>query len=148
MRALPFRTKHVRRPADRRGVATVEFALTVPIWFLVLFTALELGRMNMIRQTANNAAYEAVRTCIVPGATNAEGVAAATTLLTSIGVKDYTVTISPTTITDTTPSVTATVVVPYGKNLWGKPLFSGSRAANVTCTMTRDWVVSTRSSSS
>jgi len=125
----------------------VEFAFTVPVFFVVLFSCLEISRMNMIRQTANNAAYEAVRACIVPGATNAEGVAAATSLLRSIGVQGYTVTVTPATISDTTPSVTATIVVPFDKNTWGGRAVLSRGSASVTCTMTRDWVVSTRSSS-
>jgi len=51
------RDRNRRGPNRRCGVAAVEFALTAPILFLFLFAALELGRMNMIRQTANNAAY-------------------------------------------------------------------------------------------
>ena len=86
MFALRYRTNRVGRFPGRRGAAAVEFAVTAPILFMLLFGALELGRMNMIRQTANNAAYEAARTCIVPGATNAEGVAAAKAVLASIGV--------------------------------------------------------------
>jgi len=128
----------------RRGAAAVEFALTAPILFLFLFAALELGRMNMIRQTANNAAYEAVRTCAVPGATNAEGVAKATYILESIGVANYTVTVTPATILDNTTSVTANITVPYSTNMWVAPLFSASGSANASCTMARDWVVSTR----
>ena len=119
--------------------------MTAPILFMLLFAALELGRMNMIRQTVNNAAYEAARTCIVPGATNAEGVAAAQG---SAGVhrrhRLHRSRVTPATITDTTPSVTATVAVPYSTNMWVTPLYSTNGSASATCTMARDWVVSTR----
>ena len=144
MSALRRRTNPVRRFPRRCGVAAVEFAMMVPIVFLLLFAALELGRMNMIRQTVNNAAYEAVRTCIVPGATHAEGEDAARNLLVSIGVTGYTITLTPDTITDTTSSVTAEVTVPYSINLWAKPVYVTTGSASATCTMTRDWVVSTR----
>jgi len=83
----------------------------------------------------------------VPGATNAEGVASATTILSSIGVSGYTVTVSPSTILDNTTSVTANVTVPYSTNMWVAPLFSRTGSASASCTMTRDWVVSTRLSS-
>jgi Flp pilus assembly protein TadG len=150
MSALRYRTNRGRRFPGRCGAAAVEFAMTVPIMLLLLFGALELGRMNMIRQTANNAAYEAARTCIVPGATKAEGVNAAKAVLDSIGVtySDPVITLEPPAaeITDTTLSVTATVVVPYGTNMWVRPLFSKTGSATATCTLTRDWAVSTRSS--
>ena len=138
-------TKEIRR-SSRRGAAAVEFALTAPILFMLLFAALEFGRMNMIRETVNNAAYEAARSCIVPGATNAEGVSAANAILQSIGVINSTVQVQPATITDTTPSVTATITVPYNSNMWVTPLYSKDGSATATCTLTRDWVISTRSS--
>jgi len=100
--------------------------------------------MNMIRETANNAAYEAARTCIVPGATNAEGVSAANAILQSIGVIGTSVQVEPATINDTTPSVTATVSIPYDTNMWIRPLYSANGSASATCTLTRDWVISTR----
>jgi Flp pilus assembly protein TadG len=137
----------LRRPPRRRGAAAIEFAMTVPVLFLLLFGALELGRMNMIRQTANNAAYEAARCCAVPGATAAEGVAAAQKLLSSIGANGATITITPATIVNSTTSVTATVTIPYSTNVWVKPLYATSGSATATCTLTRDWVVSTRQSS-
>jgi Flp pilus assembly protein TadG len=130
----------------RRGAVSVEFALTFPILFLLLLGALELGRMNMIRETVNNAAYDAARTCIVPGATNKEGVDAATAILNSIGVSNGTVQVQPSTITDTTPTVSATVSVPYSTNMWFPPIYASSGSATVTCTLTRDWVLSTRNS--
>ena len=63
----------------RTGATTVEFAITVPILFSLLFTAFEFSRMNVIRQTAVNAAYEGARRGIVPGAseTDVEDVAPA-----------------------------------------------------------------------
>ena len=128
----------------RRGTTAVEFAITAPILLFLLFASLELSRVNMIRQTANNAAYEAARTCIVPGATNAEGVAAAQFLLGSIGVIGSNITITPGTITDNTTEITATVDVPYSGNLWAEAMFFPSGSSTATCTLARDWVVSTR----
>ena len=144
MSALSDRTNRVRCFPSRHGATAVEFAMTAPILFMLLFGALELGRMNMIRHTGDNAAYEAVRTCIVPGATNAEGVAAARSVLDSIFVTGYTTTVTPATITDTTRSVTAEVAVPYANNMWVTPLYSKNGSTSATCTMARDWVVSTR----
>ena len=59
----------------------MEFAITAPIFFLFLLAAFEFGWLNVMRHTADNAAYEAARTAIVPGATAAEALAKATSLL-------------------------------------------------------------------
>jgi len=49
----------------RRGATTVEFAITAPVFFLFLLAAFEFGWLNVIRHTADNAAYEAARTAMV-----------------------------------------------------------------------------------
>jgi Flp pilus assembly protein TadG len=144
--ALRHRARRIRRPGDRSGAAAVEFALTAPILFMLLFTAIELGRMNMIRQTANNAAYEAARKCVVPGATVADGEAAGLAILQSIGVQGATVDVQPDPIDNDTPQVTATVTVPFNNNVWSSPVLSKNKSVTATCQMTRDWVVSTRQS--
>jgi hypothetical protein len=71
-------------------------------------------------------------------------VAAASSVLNSIGVTGYTINVSPGTITDTTPSVTATISVPYRTNMWVTPLYSQTGSASAACTLARDWIVSTR----
>lgn len=136
-------TKRRHRRA-RRGAAAVEFALVASLFFFVLFGMLEMSRMNTIRQTASNAAYEGARQCIVPGANAAEGRAAVTQLMQSIGVSGWTTTITPGTITDTTPDVTVEVRVPLNSNMWLPPLFMKDVTIGATCKLTRDWLVSTR----
>lgn len=57
----------VAKPRDlQRGVAVVEFALIVPIFFLLLFAAMELGRLlylwNTVQEVTRHAARQAVVT--------------------------------------------------------------------------------------
>jgi len=132
------------RRSARRGAAAVEFAFVASVFFFFLFACIEFGRMNTVRQTANNAAYEAARKCIVPGATNAEGVAAAQAVLDAVGIRNATIAVTPATIVSTTPNVTVQVTVPLRDNLWVQPLFLGGITVGSTCTLTVDWVVSTR----
>lgn len=138
------RTGRSRRAASRDGAVTVEFAFTAPLVFLILFAALEFGRYNMIMQTATNAAFEAARHCIVPGAAASDGQTAGMSVLNAVGIQNATVTMSPTTITSTTQQVTATVSVPVGSNLWLAPLFVSTGTMTRTCTLTCDWVYSIR----
>ena len=130
--------------ADRKGAAAVEFALTVPILFLFLFAALEFGRYNMIQQTSANAAFEAARQCIVPGAAAADGQTVGLNILKAARITGGSVTISPSTITITTPTVTATVTVPITRNLWTAAKFCTSTSITKSCTLTSDWVDSTQ----
>jgi hypothetical protein len=69
-----------RRTATRRqrlAATLVEFALVSNILFLTIFTCMEFAQMNMARNLAQDAAYYAARTAIVPGATAAEAEAEA-----------------------------------------------------------------------
>jgi Flp pilus assembly protein TadG len=49
----------------RRGVAAVEFAFVAPIFFLLVFGLIEMGRMMMIQQSLTNAAREGCRTAVL-----------------------------------------------------------------------------------
>ncbi len=54
-----------RRCPDRRGQTLVEFALILPIFVLVLFGILDLGRAVYAYSTINNAAREGARLATV-----------------------------------------------------------------------------------
>jgi Flp pilus assembly protein TadG len=129
---------------DRKGAAAVEFALTAPILFLFLFAALEFGRYNMLQQTANNAAFEAARQCILPGASATDGQNVGLNVLRAARITGGAVTINPSTITLTTTQVTATVTVPVTSNLWIAPAFCKSTSITKACTLTPDWIDSAR----
>ena len=49
-----------------RRAPVVEFAIVAPIFFLFLMAAFEFGWLNVLRHTADNAAYEAARTRSCP----------------------------------------------------------------------------------
>ena len=70
----------------RCGVVTVEFAICAPILFIIFFASLEFGRVNMIRQSVENAVYEGSRRGIVPGATAADCRTAAQNVLNTVSV--------------------------------------------------------------
>lgn len=121
--------------ARRKGALTVEFALTAPVVFTLFFGCVELSRMNMIRNTSNNAAFEAARTVIVPGAQSSQAVSAAQTLMQAIGVQNAAVDITPSAITSQTTSVTVSISTPLTSNLYVSPLFLKGKTINSTCTM-------------
>ena len=50
--------KLIQRQTERRGATAVEFAITAPIFFIFLLASFEFGWMNVLRHSAENAAYE------------------------------------------------------------------------------------------
>src|SRR5690349_11329892 len=108
---------------SRQGATIVEFALTLPLLFLFLFASFEFGWMNVLRHTADDAAYEAARCAMVPGGTAAEATAKANALLKTTGARNAKVTVSPSTITSSTTAITVTIDVPMKDNALEIPKF-------------------------
>ncbi|MEQ8208899.1 MAG: pilus assembly protein [Lacipirellulaceae bacterium] len=114
------------RSVCRRGAAAVEFAVVAPIFFVLVIAAFEFGRMNVIRHTADNAAYEAARHAMVPGATATEAVAKANSILNIVGTRGASVSINPAVIDETVDEITVTIDVPMNQNGWITPRFSSA----------------------
>jgi Flp pilus assembly protein TadG len=123
-----------RRRHSRSAAVVVEFAICVPILFLFFFASLEFSRVNMIRQSVENAVYEGARRGIVPGATADDCRASAQAVLNSISARDATISVTPAVITKNTPEVTVAVTVPVNNNSWVIPVFF--RDKNIASNMT------------
>jgi Flp pilus assembly protein TadG len=130
-------SKSVRRPRriTRRGATVVEFALAAPIFFLFLMAAFEFGWLNVLRHTADNAAYEAARYAMVPGATAAEATSKANSILNIVGARNAVVTVSPSVIDSNTDEVTVTVDVPMKDNALLVPKFTGKTTLRGSATL-------------
>jgi len=65
---------HLRKasPRPRRGAATVELALILPIFLLLCVGMIEFGRAFMVQQTLTSAAREGARFGALPGTSNNE----------------------------------------------------------------------------
>ena len=120
---------------DRRGAVIVEFAICAPLFFLVLLALFEFSWLNVIRHTADNAAYEATRVAMVPGATAAEAVAEANRILGAVGTRGASVTVSPATIETDTTEVTVEITVPVDSNSLVVPAFTGGRNIQAKSTL-------------
>jgi Flp pilus assembly protein TadG len=127
---------HKKRPNILRdGAVAVEFAITAPIFFLFLLAAFEFGWLNVVRHTADNAAYEAARSVIVPGATAAEATAKAISILNVVGARDAKVKITPGNISNSTTEVTVAVDIPMKSNGLITPRFTGSTTLHSESTL-------------
>jgi Flp pilus assembly protein TadG len=122
----------------RSGAVVTEFALCLPILLLFFFASLEFARVNMIRQSVENAVYEGTRRGIVPGATADNCRDAAQVVLNSIAAVDAVVDVDPSTITDDTEDITVSIDVPINSNSWVAPFFFNGKTVSSSMTLRRE----------
>ena len=96
--------------------------------------------MNVIRHTADNAAYEAARHAMVPGATAAEAVTRANTILSAVGTRGATVTVTPAVLTADIPDVSVRIDIPMSSNGWILPKFTSGKTLTVQSTIKKERV--------
>ncbi|MEM8946422.1 MAG: TadE family protein [Planctomycetota bacterium] len=123
-----------KRP-QRRGATVVEFAIVAPVFFLLLLVSFEFSRLNVIRHTADNAAYEAARIGMVPGATAAEAVAEANRIMNITGARGTRVTVNPANLGPDTTQITVTVDVPMDQNGIVTPAFTSGQTMTSQATL-------------
>ena len=119
----------------RRGAAAVEFAVTAPFFFLFLLAAFEFGWLNVMRHTADNAAYEAARAAMVPGATADEAKSKANNLLGIVGARSAKVTVTPAVLTPETDQVTVAIDIPMNRNGLIVPRFTSKTTLHSSSTL-------------
>ena len=66
---------------DRKGAATVELAICIPVLLLISFSLIELCSMMFVKQGLTVAAYEAAHRAVQPAATSAQAIAAGQEIL-------------------------------------------------------------------
>ena len=127
--------------ANRRaGAAMIEFAVVAPLLFFFFFTAFEFCRVAMIRHTADNAVYEAARVAIVPGATADEARDQAALILSTLGLNNVDIAVTPAVIRRDTEEVTVRVEVPIDGNSFVPNQFFGGKAVQRELTMQREGI--------
>lgn len=131
----------------RRGGVTVEMAISASILFLFVFAAVEFARMNMIRHTVDNAAYEGARRAIALGATAADATSRARELLGTVAIRGGEIEVDPPTIDRSTREVKVTITVPAQGNGFIAPQFFRGKVFISECQLTRDVVSSSASGS-
>ncbi len=121
-----------------RGAVVVEMAITLPIFFLFTFACVEFARMNVIRHTIDNAAYEAARRAIVPGSTAADAEAVARNIMGTVGANGVNVVVNPAVIRLDTPQVMVDVTVNCDANGFIAPVFFSGKQLNGRSTLRRE----------
>ena len=136
-----------QRTASRRtGAAMVEFAIVAPLLFLFFFGAFEFCRVAMIRHTADNAVYEGARTGFIPGATADEARQEAERIMSSLGLSNFDVRVTPSQLDNDTEDVTVSVEVPLDGNSFVPNQFVGGKTIERELTMRREGIRANSSS--
>ncbi len=120
---------------SRRGVTVTELSIVLPVFLMIVFAGFEFSRICLIRNAAHNAAYQAARRVMVPGATVADANAEASRLLSVFGVSTFTLTVNPNPITLAANRVTVSIDIPAGQCGWVTPMFTNSRMIHAGSTL-------------
>jgi Flp pilus assembly protein TadG len=125
----------------RRGAATVEFAVTLPVLILIVLGAIETCSMIFLRQTLTIAAYEATRVALVPKVSNAQVLHAANSILNDRRVRGANIAITPRDFAtaEVQSFITVTVSAPANSNALLTPLFFRGRTLVGQCSMMKEY---------
>ena len=129
--------------SGRRGLATVELALCLPMLLIFALGTTEVCNWMHVRQRAMTAVYDGVRYATRPttsgrqAATSAQVIARCQSLLTQLQVNGATVTVNPNNLTNIMPEtqVTVTITVPMAQNSMSAYVLNSSSNVTATATM-------------
>ncbi len=129
-----------RAKANRRGVATVEFALIAPLFFMLVLGCIELGRGLMVQQVLTNASREGVRNAIMLSGTESSAITAATNFANGATVGGVSVVVTPNPTTASAGDmISLTVSVPFANVTWvPAPWFMGGTTLSATSVMRKE----------
>ena len=129
--------QHRSHAPSRQGLAVVELAICLSLMVMLTFGAIEAANAIYLKQTLVTAAYEAARTATALGATQADGEARYTEIVSSVGMQGTAITFSPA-ITSSTQSGTAikvTVTAPADSNSFSIRRFMKGTTLRAAVTM-------------
>lgn len=112
--AAPFR--RLGSTLRRRGATTVELAIVLPIFLGIIFFMFEVWTFQQTQQSIDQAALEAGRQAMIPGATSQSVKDKANLFLNALGVRNAEVTVEPAEFSNQTEQVTVTVKALFADN--------------------------------
>jgi len=130
-----------RLRGERRGAATVEFAVVAPLFFLLVTAVIEFGRVFMVVGLLTYAAQQGARTGALDNSTTDSATAAVTNYLSSGGISGATVTVSPDPPSSAASgqNVTVTASIPFTRVSWlPSPWFLRNTILSATATVRRE----------
>ncbi|MEM9410177.1 MAG: TadE/TadG family type IV pilus assembly protein [Planctomycetota bacterium] len=128
----------ITNPRKRQGSSSVEFALLFPLVLLFFTACVGLTQGFLLKDTAQHAAYEGVRTALVITSSADDVTTAVNEFTSSMGIDGAVVTVEPSELTQTTAEVSVTVSIPLSENAWIKlPFLPEALFCESTVTLAR-----------
>lgn len=135
--------KPTSRSASRRGAATVEMAMVLPVILALVFGSIEFTRLMMVRQGLTNAARAAARHACLATTRNfsqAVEVAQSESLAVLNSTEHLVITVTP--AFSAAPAhgtpITVNMEIDCADASWFPPSFTGEVTLSSTCTMIRE----------
>ena len=133
------RTMQNYKKKRRSGAAAVEMAVCLPVFLLVLFANVELGRGIMVQQILVNATRVGARSCIVGGLTKAETKEVVQQYLVDNGVNGVDVDVIPDPVTvEVGNPIKVVASVEYADVQYVAPKFMVGRTLTASATMRKE----------
>lgn len=127
--------RHTRRP-NRTGTTSVEFAFIAPVLFLIVFGSIEITRMSLLLNLAQDACYDAARHAIVEGSNTSEAVAKAQSVLSLFATQNAQISINNGAgISADQRDLTVTITIPMRDNAFVLKQFYTGRFITASITM-------------
>lgn len=127
-----------RGAPKRRGAATVELAICLPVLITFVFAILEFSRNLQLHQTVREAAFEGARAGIALDASTSDITSAATAITNCAAIQNPAITVVPNPLTYTSPTVSVTVSTTPATNGWFLRFFNSSSVISATITLNRE----------
>ena len=134
--------KRRKRKGNRRGLATVECVMSLPIIILITFGTIDVCSAMFLKESITIAAYEAARVGIPRGGTDALAQSRGEAIMNDRGIiyESGAVSMSPSFDTaDTLEHVTVTVTVPCAGNMYLTGNFFRGRAIQASVTLRKEF---------
>jgi Flp pilus assembly protein TadG len=124
----------------RRGVASVEFAIVLPVLLILVFGTIEICQRIFLRQSMVIAAYEGARLAARRNSENSDVVARCSTLLQERRVAGAVVTVTPANLATLTTGteVRVTITTPWSSNTPSRLVLRDQGTLTVQAVMLRE----------
>jgi Flp pilus assembly protein TadG len=135
-----FRAQNCDRKRNRRGVATVELAICLPVILLLVVGAIEGSNFIFLKQAVTAAAYESAQVLTRVGGTKVKAENRATEVLSARSIDQSTISFTPTNADSVARGqlVTVSIAAPMSANSIGLRWFFDSETVTASVCMLRN----------